>query len=79
MAMAGHRRVQTIGGDMPRRILFDQLHINVYVAKWLPAGESKALSRDLNGSQFQTRLRQAVRAVFRRERSLRRLTVSLTG
>ena len=64
---------------MPKRILFDQLHVNLFVTKRLPPHESEAMSRLVNGVRFRGRLRQAVRAVFHREPSLRRLTISLTG
>jgi hypothetical protein len=72
-------RTKAIGGDMPKRILLDQFHISVYVTRRLPRSEAEAMSRTLNGTRFRTRLRRAVRAVVRRERSLQATTVTLTG
>ena len=64
---------------MPKRILLDQFHLSVYVPRRLAPGESEAMSRTLNGVRFRTRLRRAVPAVIRRERSLRSATFTLTG
>ena len=64
---------------MPKRILFDQFHLTVYIRRRLPPAEAAALRRALQSRRFRTRLRQAVGAVFRQDPALRPATIVLSG
>jgi hypothetical protein len=56
---------------MPRKVLFDQFRLTVYVPSKFPAVEAAAMTRVLTGVRFRTQVRRAVAAVFRHYRSLR--------
>ena len=63
---------------MSGKLLIEQFHLNVYVPHALPAPPTNALRHTLAGATFRARLRRAAAAVFRRERSLRAVTVRLS-
>jgi hypothetical protein len=67
------------GGFMPRRILFDQFRLTVYVPTKIQDAEAAAMTRILTGVRFRTRLRRAVATVFRRYRSLRPASSDVAG
>jgi hypothetical protein len=63
---------------MPRRLLFEQFHLSIYVPRTIRAADAEAVRRRLPAAAFRRRLRQAVRAVARRYRSLRPATFVLS-
>jgi hypothetical protein len=63
---------------MPKRILIEQHHIDVYIPADLPAKEQDAIRRALGGPAFQERLRRVVRRAFRREPDLGKAKVRLS-
>jgi hypothetical protein len=64
---------------MPKKVLFDQFRLTIYVQSRLQATEASAMSRILTGVRFRTRLRRAVTAVFRGYRSLRPASFDVSG
>ena len=64
---------------MPKRVLFDQFRLTIYVPPKLPAAEAAAISRILTGVRFRTQLRRAIAGVFRRYRSLRPASFDVSG
>jgi hypothetical protein len=64
---------------MPKRVMFDQFRITIYVPPRLQAAEAAAMSRILTGVRFHTRLRRAVAAVIRGYRSLRPASFDVSG
>ncbi|HEX4591358.1 MAG TPA: hypothetical protein VH120_15590 [Gemmataceae bacterium] len=63
---------------MPRKLLIEQFHLNVYVPWGLRPAEADAMRRSMQKARFRSRLRRAVEAVFRRYRSLRQTTLDVT-
>ena len=57
---------------MAQFVLLDEFHVTVFVPQGLPETEVDAISRTLDSARFQVRLLRAVRAVFRKARSLRK-------
>jgi hypothetical protein len=64
---------------MPKRIVFDQFRLTVYVPSKLPDAQAAAMTRILTGRRFRARLLGAVTAVFRRYRSLRPTSFDVSG
>ncbi len=64
---------------MPRKVLFDQFRLTIYVPSKLQDAEASAISRILMGVRFRTRLQRAVAGVFRRYRSLRPASFDVSG
>jgi hypothetical protein len=64
---------------MPRKVLFDQFYLTIYVSPKRTAAEAAAMSRILTGQRFRTRLQRAVAAVFRHYRSLRPASFDVSG
>jgi hypothetical protein len=52
---------------MVKSVLFDQIHVTVYILLGLPPADYDKLRRTLNGRRFLGRLRRAVQIVFRRD------------
>jgi hypothetical protein len=63
---------------VPRRLLLEQYHLDVYVPRNLPGAEADAMRRTLKSASFRTRLRRAVEIVFRRYRSLAQATFDVS-
>jgi hypothetical protein len=63
---------------MPRRLLFDQFHLNVYVSRGLPPTATAAVRRALAGADFRLTVRRAVAAVVRTRSVLRHTTWTVT-
>jgi hypothetical protein len=60
---------------MPKGILMDELHVSVSAPRGLPSTAYGAIHRALHARRFRAELRRAVRAVFRRQPSLRQVMV----
>jgi hypothetical protein len=64
---------------VPKKLLLDQFHLNVYIPHRLSSADAEAMSRHLNSRRFRARMRRAVESLFRHERTLRRACLDLTG
>ena len=64
---------------MPKKVLFDQFRLTIYVPPKIPAAEAAAMTRVLTGSRFRKQVRRAVEIVFRRYRSLRPASFDVSG
>ena len=62
---------------MPKTILLEDYHIAVIAPVGLRKAEYTAMVRTLHGKRFQTRLHEAVREVFRRYPSLKKVQFNL--
>ena len=60
---------------MPKGILMDELHVNVFAPSRLPSTAYDAIRKALYARPFQAELRQAIRAVFVRRPALRQVKV----
>ena len=63
---------------MARSVLIEEFHLHVYVPHGLPEQEADAVRRTLDSARFQARVTRAVRAVLRRYRTLRKVSIALT-
>ena len=63
---------------MARSVLIEEFHLNVFVPRGLPEQEADAVRRTLDSARFQARVTRAVRAVLRRYRTLRKVSIALT-
>ncbi len=63
---------------MAKLIVLEEFHVTVLAPQGLPATEYGKIHRTVNTALFVTRLRHAVRPVFRREASLSRAKVRLS-
>jgi hypothetical protein len=63
---------------MPKDVLLEEFHVTVIAPRGLPAPEYDAMRQAVNSAPFVTRLRHAVRRVFRREASLNKAKVRLS-
>ena len=50
---------------MVKRIVLDELHLTVRISSKLSETQTDQIRRRLNGKEFMSRLRRAIRAVFR--------------
>jgi hypothetical protein len=57
--------------------MLDEFHLRLFVPRRMSAAEVRAIRRVLNSKQFGVALRRAVRALFRRYRSLAKVSVRL--
>jgi hypothetical protein len=64
---------------MPKRILFDEFRLTIYVPRKLDNAEAAVMSRVLTGDRFRMRLRRAIAAVFRRYRTFRPASFDVSG
>ena len=62
---------------MPKTILLEQYHITVSAPAGLSKTDDALILRTLRGRRFQTHLRNAVRQVFRRYPSLKKVHVTI--
>lgn len=62
---------------MTQLVLIDEIHLVVRAPRDLPDAESVQMARTLNQARFTSRLRQAVRDVFRSYPSLRKAKIAL--
>jgi hypothetical protein len=62
---------------MPKTILLEDYHLTVIAPAGLRKAEYTAMVRTLHGKRFQARLHEAVREVFRRYSSLKKVQFSL--
>ena len=58
---------------MPKSILMDEIHVTVLAPGSLSKAEGNAIGRTLRGQGFQRYLRDAVRSVFTRHPSLKKV------
>ena len=58
--------------------LIEEFHIAVFVPRQLSVAESLTIRRTLDSVRFQTCIERALRAIIRRNRSLRNVKVTLT-
>ncbi len=58
--------------------LIDELHVSIYVSTKLPASVTDAIGKTLKGKRLNLQINGAVRAVFRRYRSLSRCTIKVS-
>ena len=63
---------------MAKSILIEEFHLGVRAPRGLARSDYDSIDRTVNQPRFQARLRQALRAVFRRHPALRRVRVTLT-
>lgn len=63
---------------MAKTIMMDEFHVTVFAPGGLRKAEYAGISRALNGARFRRDLGRAVRAVFRRHPSLRKVRVRLS-
>ena len=49
---------------MAKRIVLDELHLTVSISSKLPETQTEQIRQRLNGKEFMSRLRRAIRAVF---------------
>jgi hypothetical protein len=63
---------------MPKTVLIDQFHIDLYVPRDLDTRSVKWMRRTLDGKQFRTRLGRAVRAFLRAFPALPAVRIRIT-
>jgi hypothetical protein len=62
---------------MPKLVMIDEIHLIVRAPRGLPVTEGEQMARTLNQPWFTSRLRLAVREVFRHYPSLRKAKIAL--
>ena len=62
---------------MSKFVMIDEIHLIVRAPRGLPEAEGEQMARTLNQARFISRLRLAVREVFRRYPSLRKAKIAL--
>jgi hypothetical protein len=60
------------------RVLFDEWHLQLFIAPSTPDPAVDAIRRTLDRKAFRRRLRRAIRRTFRRFPRLKALTVTIT-
>jgi hypothetical protein len=63
---------------MPRLVLMEQFHLNVYVPSTLAPHAERAVRRALDDRRLHARIRRAVRGVFATDPALARVRLTLT-
>lgn len=63
---------------MAKTVIIEEIHLTIRAPTDLPNDEVEALRETLTGAEFMTRLRRAVRAVFREFPALAVVRLSLT-
>lgn len=61
-----------------KSIMMDQLHVSVFAPSGLPKQAYVAMRRTLTNTRFGGELHQAIRKVFRRYPSLKKIRVTVT-
>jgi hypothetical protein len=61
-----------------KHIVIDELHLTVRISSKLPETQTKQIRRRLNGKEFMSRLRRAIRAVFSASPELAVVSLSVT-
>lgn len=63
---------------MAKAILMDEFHVTVFARQGLPEATYTAIRETLDDARFHADLRRAVRDVFRRHPSLRKVRITIS-
>ena len=63
---------------MTKRVLFDQMHVSVFVPRRIEKRQSDQIGRKLKSRRFRAELRGAIRSVFDRYAVLRKTQVTIS-
>ena len=63
---------------MTNRVLFDQMHVSVFVPRGIEKRQSDPIGRKLKSGRFQAELQRAIRSLFDRDPVLRSTDVTIS-
>jgi hypothetical protein len=63
---------------VPRKLLLEQFHLDVYIPRGLPGAEVDAMRWTLKSAGFRARLRRTVEVVFRCYPAFRKATFDIS-